>query len=119
VKDDLSVADIYDELAEAYAARVETKPHNAYYERPATLSLLPDVKGKRVLDAGCGPGVYTGWLVNFPGLLLPLPHPTIRPNAMNSGPSGPLAPISQSPNLPISHLPISQFPTLPISQFTS
>jgi SAM-dependent methyltransferase len=64
VKDDLSVADMYDEFAEAYAARVDTKPHNAYYERPATLSLLPDVQGKRVLDAGCGPGVYTGWLVN-------------------------------------------------------
>ena len=44
----------YDEMAEAYAARIETKPHNAYYERPATLSLLPDVRGKRVLDAGCG-----------------------------------------------------------------
>jgi SAM-dependent methyltransferase len=53
----------YDELAEEYAARIDTKPHNAYYERPATLSLLPDVIGKRVLDAGCGPGVYAEWLV--------------------------------------------------------
>jgi ubiquinone/menaquinone biosynthesis C-methylase UbiE len=53
----------YDELAEAYAERIDTKAHNAYYERPATLSLLPDVKGKRVLDAGCGPGVYAEWLV--------------------------------------------------------
>jgi ubiquinone/menaquinone biosynthesis C-methylase UbiE len=53
----------YDELAEAYAERVDTKPHNAYYERPATLSLLPPVKGKHVLDAGCGPGVYAEWLV--------------------------------------------------------
>jgi len=52
----------YDELAEAYAAMVDTKPHNAYYERPATLSLLPEVKGKRVLDAGCGPGAYAEWL---------------------------------------------------------
>ena len=55
--------DAYNELAEEYAARVDTKPHNAYYERPATLSLLPDVNGKRVLDAGCGPGVYAEWLV--------------------------------------------------------
>ena len=53
----------YDELAEAYAEMVDTKPHNAYYERPATISLLPDVKGKLVLDAGCGPGVYAEWLV--------------------------------------------------------
>lgn len=53
----------YDLLADAYAARVETKAHNAYYERPAMLSLLPSVKGQRVLDAGCGPGVYSAWLV--------------------------------------------------------
>lgn len=50
--------DAYEQLAEAYAAKIETKPHNAYYERPATLSLLPDVSGMRVLDAGCGPGLY-------------------------------------------------------------
>jgi ubiquinone/menaquinone biosynthesis C-methylase UbiE len=54
----------WDALAEAYAALVDTKPHNAYYERPATLSLLPDVRGKRVLDAGCGPGAYAEWLVD-------------------------------------------------------
>ena len=48
----------YEELAETYAALAPTKPHNAYYERPATLSLLGEVKGKRVLDAGCGPGIY-------------------------------------------------------------
>ena len=53
----------YEKLAEAYAARVDTKPHNAYYDRPATLSLLPDVRGQWVLDAGCGPGAYSQWLV--------------------------------------------------------
>jgi len=55
--------DAYQALAERYAALVDSKPENAYYERPATLSLLPDVKGKRVLDAGCGPGSYSEWLV--------------------------------------------------------
>lgn len=54
--------DAYEAMAEAYAAKVDTKPHNAYYERPATLSLLPEVAGKRVLDVGCGPGVYAEWL---------------------------------------------------------
>jgi SAM-dependent methyltransferase len=64
-KKDRPVAqEAYDQMAEAYAKLVDTKPHNAYYERPATLSLLPDVNGKRVLDAGCGPGVYSEWLVN-------------------------------------------------------
>lgn len=54
----------YERPAEAYADRVETKPHNAGYERPATLSLLPPVEGKSVLDAGCGPGVYAEWLAD-------------------------------------------------------
>lgn len=53
----------YETLAERYAALVDTKAANAYYERPSTLSLLPDVRGKRVLDAGCGPGSYSEWLV--------------------------------------------------------
>lgn len=53
----------YEELAQAYAERIDTKPHNAYYERPAMLSLLPDVRGLKVLDAGCGPGVYSEWLL--------------------------------------------------------
>jgi SAM-dependent methyltransferase len=56
--------DAYEKLADEYAARVDTKPHNAYLEKPTTLSLLSDVKGKHVLDAGCGPGSYTEWLVN-------------------------------------------------------
>src|ERR1041385_3859603 len=52
----------YERLAEAYAARVDTKAHNAFYDRPAIISLLPEVAGKRVLDAGCGPGAYADWL---------------------------------------------------------
>jgi SAM-dependent methyltransferase len=53
----------FDQLAEDFAARAETKPHNAYYDRPAVYALLPDVAGQRVLDAGCGPGIYAAWLV--------------------------------------------------------
>lgn len=54
----------WEAIADIYASRIDTNPRNAYYERPATLSLLPDVRGKRILDAGCGPGVYTEWLAN-------------------------------------------------------
>jgi SAM-dependent methyltransferase len=61
--DDPIALDAYERLAESYAARVETKAHSADYERPATLSLLPPVEGRCVLDAGCGPGVYAEWLV--------------------------------------------------------
>ena len=53
----------YNSLADAYAAKIDVKAHNAFYERPATLSLIEEVACKRILDAGCGPGVYTQWLL--------------------------------------------------------
>ncbi|MER6046405.1 class I SAM-dependent methyltransferase [Streptomyces sp. NPDC001793] len=46
----------YDSFAEAYSALSETSFLNAYYERPAMLSLAGDVAGRRILDAGCGSG---------------------------------------------------------------
>jgi ubiquinone/menaquinone biosynthesis C-methylase UbiE len=54
----------YEQIADMYSALGEAKPHNAYYERPAVQSLVPDVKGKKVLDAGCGPGIYARWLAD-------------------------------------------------------
>ncbi len=52
----------YDAIADRYAAEIDERPWNALYERPAMLALLPDVGGKDVLDAGCGPGWYADWL---------------------------------------------------------
>jgi SAM-dependent methyltransferase len=49
----------YDAIADAYAAGVDSAPYNALYERPATLQLLPNVDGARVLDAGCAAGWYS------------------------------------------------------------
>ena len=49
----------YNIIADSYAELIPTKAHNAYYERPATLSLLPYVENMKILDAGCGTGVYT------------------------------------------------------------
>lgn len=48
----------YEQFAHRYAHYAEDKVHNAHYERPNTLQVLPDVAGKRILDAGCGPGIY-------------------------------------------------------------
>lgn len=48
----------YDAFADAYEAHAEVAPYNALYDRPATLELLGDVAGARVLDAACGPGIY-------------------------------------------------------------
>lgn len=49
----------YSTFAERYDAAAPTKPHNALYERPASLALLGDVAGLDVVDAGCGSGICT------------------------------------------------------------
>ncbi len=49
----------YEAFAADYEDHASTAPYNALYDRPATLGLVGDVAGKRVLDAGCGPGFYT------------------------------------------------------------
>src|SRR5512145_1177330 len=54
----------YTRLAHAYAASVDARPWNAYYERPAMLSVLPPLAGKHVLDAGCGPGWYAEYFAD-------------------------------------------------------
>lgn len=54
----------YDAMGAAYGVGNEDGSFNAYYERPATIALLGDVTGLRVLEAGCGPGVLTGWLAD-------------------------------------------------------
>ena len=53
----------YEGKAKAYAEKVDAKPWNAYYERPAVLSLLPPLANTSVLDAGCGSGWYTEYLL--------------------------------------------------------
>lgn len=49
----------YERLAGGYNRKGDTKPANAYLERPATLSLLPTVENAHILDAGCGAGHLT------------------------------------------------------------
>ncbi|MDQ6642455.1 MAG: class I SAM-dependent methyltransferase, partial [Actinomycetota bacterium] len=53
----------YDAFAQEFEAHAEHSAYNAYYDRPAVLDLLGDVAGKRVLDAGCGPGLYAAELL--------------------------------------------------------
>jgi SAM-dependent methyltransferase len=46
----------YDGFAEAYSAETENNIMNAYWARPAIITLAGDVDGRRILDAGCGSG---------------------------------------------------------------
>jgi SAM-dependent methyltransferase len=69
---DARAAATYDAMAEDYNAAVAEgeRPYNSLYERPAIISMLPDVAGKRVLDIGCGSGQLSAWLANQGGDVL-------------------------------------------------
>lgn len=54
---------LYDEFGHYYVDHTDTSNYNALYERPAALALAGDVRGLRVLDAGCGPGSGTAALL--------------------------------------------------------
>lgn len=45
-------------------------PLQRCYSWPATRSLLPDVAGRRVLDAGCGIGTHVPWLLDEGGTVV-------------------------------------------------
>lgn len=50
----------YEAFADEFSAHAADSAYNAHYDRPAVMSLLNrvGVRGRRVLDAGCGPGFY-------------------------------------------------------------
>jgi len=55
----------YDEMAKFYENFVDTKAWNAYYERPAVISLLPkEIKKIKIMDLGCAGGWYTKYLLD-------------------------------------------------------
>jgi SAM-dependent methyltransferase len=65
-EDDLSAAarDEYDRIAQVYEAITDDNLANEHFERPVLRSLLPDVAGKYVLDAGCAAGHHSEWLAD-------------------------------------------------------
>ena len=56
--------DCYESFAIQYAETVDQKAIMLHYERPALISLLPDVQGIKALDAGCGTGWCSEYLLN-------------------------------------------------------
>jgi ubiquinone/menaquinone biosynthesis C-methylase UbiE len=53
----------YEKLAETYSQLAEQKAENGYIEHPAIRKQLGDVRGLSVLDAGCGPGILSAYLI--------------------------------------------------------
>ncbi|MGA8369757.1 MAG: methyltransferase domain-containing protein [Acidimicrobiales bacterium] len=57
--------DAYDRLAGVWAPTTDDGPFNGHLERPALRSLVPQpLVGTRVLDAGCGSGAQSEWLLD-------------------------------------------------------
>jgi SAM-dependent methyltransferase len=53
----------YDVMGHHFAQHAEDSAYNAHYDRPAVLAALGPVRGLRVLDAACGPGIYADILI--------------------------------------------------------
>lgn len=103
--------DVYNskEFARSYANKIEYNAHNAMYERPATLSLIPDVKGKKVLDAGCGPGAYTEWLLDRGAIVTSLDYSDEMVNLTRERVGNRAKIIKANLNLPLDFLADEEF----------
>ncbi len=54
----------YDQMGRSYEQQAEKSSYNAHYDRPAVLAALGSVSGLHVLDAACGPGLYSEALLD-------------------------------------------------------
>jgi SAM-dependent methyltransferase len=52
----------YEKMAESFAQLAPDKAENAYVEQPSMRKFLGEVRGLKVLDAGCGPGILADYL---------------------------------------------------------
>jgi SAM-dependent methyltransferase len=54
----------YELLAESFSRLAPTKAENAYIEQPAMRKAVGNVKGMKIFEAGCGPGILAEYLVH-------------------------------------------------------
>ena len=57
-------SELYTTHAAQYAESVTHNIYNAHYERPSLQALIGDIKGLKVLDLGCGSGIYAQYLLD-------------------------------------------------------
>lgn len=58
----------YDQLADIWSVTTDDGPYNGGLERPALRSLVPQpLTGQVVLDAGCGSGAQSAWVLDQGG----------------------------------------------------
>lgn len=50
--------DAYDRMGLNFQRHAADSAYNAHYDRPAVLAALGPIRGRQVLDAACGPGLY-------------------------------------------------------------
>lgn len=54
----------YELLAESFSRLAPSKAENAYIEQPAMRKAVGDVRGLKIFEAGCGPGILAEYLVH-------------------------------------------------------
>ncbi|MEA9357052.1 class I SAM-dependent methyltransferase [Bacteriovorax sp. PP10] len=54
----------YEKIAEGFSERAPAKAENAYIEQPAMRNAVGNVRGMKIFEAGCGPGILAEYLVH-------------------------------------------------------
>jgi SAM-dependent methyltransferase len=54
----------YEKLAESFSRLAPSKAENAYIEQPAMRRSVGNVRGLKIFEAGCGPGILAEYLVH-------------------------------------------------------
>ena len=54
----------YEKIADGFNELAPSKAENAYIEQPAMRSAVGNVRGLKILDAGCGPGILAEYLMH-------------------------------------------------------
>lgn len=56
--------DAYELLAESFSKLAPSKAENAYIEQPAMRTAVGNVKGLKIFEVGCGPGILAEYLIH-------------------------------------------------------